>query len=364
MYQLNIYMKKFEQALLAAEQQNKLKRVRLKLDPKIREAQDYSQYEGYEGYVLSETETHVEIQIKHQRIMLPKVVLENKLMDFIKGGGRAVADASTALARNAAPGLARGTGNLIKQAKQAKDYYLDPNASRATKFGRIAGKALNVGANVLLNPMYTIKAAERFASAPVRAASSLLGINADNQSKDDVKDFGKQTTFELTSQLTKDIDKALIDTANASNPGHTNAPASSNKLFYYTITDRDNADAKQQYVVIQADVLAQFPGTRSYNKQRIPIGSMPQYANTIQAGIAALKKAPTPGRPTLDQSFFDALQQVNVILKNHIYGISTDKKQDLAIKILHIPSLKEFETGGVLTNKTFKDGFTLSEKYA
>jgi len=363
MFQLNIYMKKFEQALLAAEQQNKLKRVRLKLDPKIREAQDYSQYEGYEGYVLSETETHVEIQIKHQRIMLPKVVLENKLMDFIRGGGRAVADASTAFARNATPGLARGAGNLIKQAKQAKDYYLDPNASLATKLGRGIGKAVNVGANVLLNPMYTIKAAERFASAPVRAASSLLGIDADKKN-DDVKDLGKQTTFELTSQMLKDIDKALIDTANASNPGHTNAPLASNKIFYYTITDRDNANAKQQYVVIQADILAQFPGTRSYSKQRIPIGSMHQYANTIQAGIAALKRAPGTGRPTLDQSFFDALQQVNVILKNYISGISTDKKQDIAVKILHIPSLKEFETGGVLTDKTFKDSFTLSEKYA
>ena len=135
MFQLNICMKKFEQALLVAEQQNKLKRVRLKLDPKIREAQDYSQYEGYEGYVLSETDTHIELQIKDQRIMLPKVVLENKLKDFIKG-------AAGTFMRNAAPGLTKDAEKLIDKAKQAKDYYYsDPNASKATKVMRGAGKA-------------------------------------------------------------------------------------------------------------------------------------------------------------------------------------------------------------------------------
>lgn len=341
-------MKKFEQALLEAEQQNKLKRVRLKLDPKIREAQDYSQYEGYEGYVLSETETHIELQIKDKRIMLPKVVLENKLTDFIKGAAKTVA-----------PGISRDAKNLYNKAAQTANYYAtDPNVSTATKLGRGAGKAANVAANVLLNPLYTLKAAEKFASAPMRLAGKILG--AEQGKNDDTKDFGGVTTFRYTSDSEINIGNTLIAAASAYGGTHVNGATNTNTgVRYYTVLDSNNQTMKSTYMVINAELLAQFPGRTSYNRQKIPIADV-QDVKTIANTIVQLKGS---SPVTIDSNFYNAAINVNAKLQQSINSMDIDKKNQFAIEVLHLPSLKTFDIGGVL-NQKFGDGFVLSEKYA
>ena len=331
-------MKKFEQALLEAEQQNKLKRVRLKLDPKIREAQDYSQYEGYEGYVLSETETHIELQIKDKRIMMPKVVLENKLTDFIKGAAKTVA-----------PGISRDAKNLYKKAAQTANYYAtDPNVSTATKLGRGAGKAANVAANVLLNPLYTLKAAEKFASAPMRLAGKILGAEQgkNNDTKDfgNTKDFGGVTTFIYTSDSEINIGNTLIAAASAYGGTHVNGGTNTNtRVRYYTVLDRNNQTMKSTYMVINAELIADV-----------------QDVKTIANTIVQLKGS---SPVTIDSNFYNAVINVNTKLQQSINSMDINKKNQIAVEVLHLPSLKTFDIGGVL-NQKFVDGFVLSEKYA
>lgn len=342
MFQLNICMKKFEQALFAAEQQNKLKRVRLKLDPKIREAQDYSQYEGYEGYVLSETETHIELQIKDKRIMLPKVVLENKLTDFIKG---------------AAP-KSYATGKSISDKfKDAKNYYYDdPNASKSEKAGRVVG-GLTSAALKAANPMTYLRGIERVAIAPTRLLGSALGINP--KKNDDTKDFGSVTTFRYTSDSAINIGNTLV-AASAYGGTHTNGATNTNSgVSYYTVLD-NNQNIKSTYMVINAELLAQFPGRTSYNRQKIPIADV-QDVKTIADTIIQLKGSSSS--VTIDSNFYNAVINVNAKLQQSINNMDINKKNQIAVEVLHLPSLKTFDIGGAL-NQKFGDGFVLSEKYA
>lgn len=337
-------MKKFEQALLEAEKQNSLKRVKLKLDPKIREAQDYSQYEGYEGYVLSETETHIELQIKDKRVTLPKMVLENRLKDFLRG---------------AAPKTYGAAERLGDKFEDAKRYYLkDPNASGAERAGRAIGSLAKLGLKAA-NPMNVLKGVERVMTTPARLIGGALGINPDQDNK--IKDFGSQITLVYTNEKQSVIGQLLIDAASkVGSTGHTHKGTNA-QLTYYTVSDIDDASAKQTYIVIGAEMLAQFPGSRTYSRQRIPIGSTPQFTNKIKADIAAISKT---GNAVLDTPFFDALQQVSVQLRGEIARLGVDKKHQFALTVLHVPSLKTFEAGGVLTQKNNSGDFTLSEKYA
>lgn len=343
MFQLNICMKKFEQALLGAEKQNNLKRVKLKLDPKIREAQDYSQYEGYEGYVLSETETHVEIQIKDNRIVLPKIVLENRLKDFLRG---------------VAPKTYNAAEQLGDRFEDAKKYYLkDPNVTGAEKAGRMVGGLAKAGLKVA-NPMNILKGIERVATAPTRFVGGALGVDTDHNKK--IKDFGSQITLIYTNEQQSVIGQLLINAASKlSSTGHTHS-GTADQLSYYTVADIDDASAKQTYIVIGAEMVAQFPGNRVYTKQRIPIGSTPQFTNKIKSDIAAINKV---GSSVLDVQFFESLKQVSVQIKDEITKLGVDKKHQLVLTVLHVPSLKTFEAGGMLTQKNRNGDFTLSEKY-
>lgn len=333
-------MKKFEQALLEAEQQNKLKRVRLKLDPKIREAQDYSQYEGYEGYVLSETETHVELQIKDKRIMLPKVALENKLTDFIKG---------------AAP-KSYATGKSISDKfKDAKNYYYDdPNASKSEKAGRVVG-GLTSAALKAANPMTYLRGIERVATAPTRLLGKAIGINDDKKEENKRDDFSDQNTFAYTNNSeAQNFGSLIIQAADKYNPGHTIRQLASNDMTYYTIENKNNPNASKEYVVIEAQI------------NRLPIGRMPTFTHTLRTNIDALKTPPLSGSraPTIDSAFIDAIKGVAEELKTKVKSTSTDTKNEISAKLLYIPTLTEFEVKGYLTNKLPNNNFVLSTKYA
>lgn len=351
-------MKKFEQALLDAEKQNSLKRVKLKLDPKIREAQDFSQYEGYEGYVLSETETHVELQIKNKRIILPKIVIEGKLADFIKG---------------VAPKTYQTGKSNIDKIKDEWQYINDPNASSAERLGRKVGAAGKVAGGLTnaalkaANPMTYLQGIERVATAPTRFVGNLLGIKT-NKAGDTPppRDFGSQLNFIYKSQVPEAqqdyLGQLLIDAAtNAGFVGNNYNANPNTPVDFYTTKDLDNAGNKNLYIVVGAELLSPFPGSRSYNRQRVPIGNITQYTNLIKTGIASISKT---GSSTLDNAFFDALNRVSIGLKQEIVGSDKNKKQQFVLQVLHVPSLKIFETGGILTENQNNGDFTLSEKYA
>lgn len=355
-------MKKFEQALLAAEQQNKLKRVRLKLDPKIREAQDYSQYEGYEGYVLSETETHIELQIKDKRIMLPKVVLENKLLDFMKGA-----------AKTAAPGIYRDAKNLYNKAAQTANYYAtDPNVSTATKLGRGAGKAAKVAANVLLNPLTTIKAAERFASAPTRLVGKILGVKDDDYNKwwrpdnnegnrgGDRDSSGSSTSvrFEILSMQPADpsgIGTMLINAATAqgySPPTVDTAISPAIETKFYS----SGINTQNTLIIVGAKTLGQQP----------PPSQINNYYSQIVRTIDEIKQNRSP-KMTLP--VFQSIDKIHQYIAGELQTSLQDVNENhqLTLFVLNMQNLKISEMSGVLAlingnqnNANVGQGFVLN----
>lgn len=112
-------MNQFKEAYRDALSKN-LKRVRLKIDPKIKEAQDFSQYNGYEGYILGETDQFVRFfVIKTDKIIkIPRIVAEavkkhNWFDRFAQGTG-------SSTLQNAAQGnWAGAAGNLAGKAAGA-----------------------------------------------------------------------------------------------------------------------------------------------------------------------------------------------------------------------------------------------------
>jgi len=258
--------------------------------------------------------------------------------------------------------IEQAAGHYAEFMKALKfDFKNDPNSAdtprrvaKAWVNDLIAGKALNVGANVLLNPLYTIKAAERFASAPVRAASSLLGINADQSKVNARENFGNQNIFVYKDGIyAQDIGSLVQAAADTYNTGHTIRLPAGNGAIYYTVENKNNPDSSKNYVVTEAEI----------NRQ--PIGRMPVFTNKLRSNIDALKKPPLSGSraPTIDSAFFDALKGVADELKKGVASISKDTKNEISTKLLYIPSLTEFEIKGYLTNKLPNDNFVISENY-
>jgi RNase P/RNase MRP subunit p29 len=105
-----------------------LQKVRLKVDPLNKYAEDFAQYHGYEGYILAETKDAIKFYTNNQIVMIPKkaVVVENwkqGVTNFLQGAaGQQPVGATGALgsiARGVAGTAARavfgpgvtGTGN-------------------------------------------------------------------------------------------------------------------------------------------------------------------------------------------------------------------------------------------------------------
>jgi hypothetical protein len=95
-----------------------LQRVRLKVDPLNKYAEDFAQYNGYEGYILAETEDAIKFFSNNEIVMIPKkaVVVEGILSGLAGTAPRDDASGRTAIGtigRNIAGTAARavfGTG--------------------------------------------------------------------------------------------------------------------------------------------------------------------------------------------------------------------------------------------------------------
>lgn len=115
-----------------------LQRVRLKVDPLNKYAEDFAQYNGYEGYILAETEDSIKFFTNKQIVMIPKkaVIVEGILSGLAGTANAGDSSASTAvgtIGRNIAGTAARamfgsgvtGTGNsnsgYASGSKDAKD---------------------------------------------------------------------------------------------------------------------------------------------------------------------------------------------------------------------------------------------------
>jgi hypothetical protein len=352
-------MKKFEQALLEAEQQNKLKRVRLKLDPKIREAQDYSQYEGYEGYVLSETETHVELQIKDKRIMMPKVALENKLIDFIKG---------------AAPKTYATGRSISDKFKDAKNYYLDdPNASKAEKAGRITGGVVGGLTNAALkaaNPMTYLSGIERVATAPIRMLGSALGINPEKGEKTKLHNFGEQSIFTIipnANQLSEaNKYKAAIESNNPSWTGRIGVNVNpQNKFDYFSVRNIETNSINPNFVVVGASTIARIPSARVTTQNYIPIPDTNTFTTVIKNFVKDTSKSPgsTLGL-NITTNFFNAIVTITNKIKDHIEKEGTaniKSKTEYVFDVLDINSNRIYQIGGHLTSQTGGKTFIISQ---
>jgi len=64
-----------------------LQKVRLKVDPLNKYAEDYGQYDGYVGYILAETENEIKFFYNNSTLNIPKkaVVIENMVTNYLQG---------------------------------------------------------------------------------------------------------------------------------------------------------------------------------------------------------------------------------------------------------------------------------------
>lgn len=352
-------MKKFEEAVMAIENRNNLKRVRLKLDPKIREAQDYSQYDGYEGYVLSETETHVVVQLNNRgRVTIPKVVLEGKLSNFIKGTGKFL--------KNAASGAAAATGRALPEIGQTRDWFdrqkqilTDPNLGKAEKAGKVAGAS----AAKLLDPRTYINAGAAALTAPVRLLSHIAGgdkTTGPDFSNSEIWTFGSSNVTKVN-----DVFALLQNSVNAlglTTPPTFNMSTTNANILYFSIGDtkQPNPHNNKDYLVYGGSRIVPIPGRYS-QRNRVP---MSVETNNIQNIINEILKNKNP---TLDANDFankmgTITADINAELATHT---DVKVKQAYEFSILHIPSFKTFEIAGYLVERYQRNSynFKLSEQF-
>jgi len=79
-------MSKFFEQYNAVLEKN-LQKVRLKVDPLNKYAEDYGQYDGYVGYILAETENEIKFFYNSSTLNIPKkaVVIENMVANYLQG---------------------------------------------------------------------------------------------------------------------------------------------------------------------------------------------------------------------------------------------------------------------------------------
>ena len=79
-------MSKFFEQYNAVLEKN-LQKVRLKVDPLNKYAEDYGQYDGYVGYILAETENEIKFFYNNSTLNIPKkaVVIENMVANYLQG---------------------------------------------------------------------------------------------------------------------------------------------------------------------------------------------------------------------------------------------------------------------------------------
>lgn len=106
-----------------------LQKVRLRVDPNVKYAEDFAQYDGYVGYILAETDDSIDFFYENNTVTLPKnAVFIEGLGDVAKATGRAIGS---------------GAGNFIRGAAGQ-----NTGTSVAGALGSIAGSAAKGVANL------------------------------------------------------------------------------------------------------------------------------------------------------------------------------------------------------------------------
>jgi hypothetical protein len=90
-----------------------LQRVRLKVDPSNKCAEDFAQFDGYVGYILAETDDSIEFFYDNQTVTIPKnaVVVEQGFWQGLAGNPKA-AGVSGALGAITRQGIGAGVNAL------------------------------------------------------------------------------------------------------------------------------------------------------------------------------------------------------------------------------------------------------------
>lgn len=90
-----------------------LQKVRLRVDPNVKYAEDFAQYDGYVGYILAETDDSFDFFYENSTVTLPKnAVFVEGVGDFIRGAagqntGSSVSGALGSIASSALKGAAK-----------------------------------------------------------------------------------------------------------------------------------------------------------------------------------------------------------------------------------------------------------------
>ena len=92
-----------------------LQQVMLKVDPLNRTAEDYTQYDGYTGYILAETDEIYRIYIDGKIVDIPKSAvivegLKRVASDFVKGAAGYNTGTGSGAGGNIVRSLAQGVG--------------------------------------------------------------------------------------------------------------------------------------------------------------------------------------------------------------------------------------------------------------
>lgn len=127
-----------------------LQKVRLKVDPHTKYAEDFGQYDGYVGYILAETDESIDFFCKHNTVVtIPRAALVNE-----------------GWAGDAAKGAMSGVGNFARGLAGQKT-----NGSFGGALGSIARQGISAAGNV---------ASTAYLGKPIFGQ----GGNKDDQTKD------------------------------------------------------------------------------------------------------------------------------------------------------------------------------------
>lgn len=97
--------------------ESSLQKVRLKVDPSNKQAEDFSQYDGYVGYILAETDKEIDFFFDNTLVKLPKAAIIIEQQGFLQGlaGTNGTAgNAAGSLVRQGLQGVGRAVTGVAK----------------------------------------------------------------------------------------------------------------------------------------------------------------------------------------------------------------------------------------------------------
>jgi hypothetical protein len=152
-----------------------LQRVRLRVDPNVKYAEDFAQYDGYVGYILAETDDSFDFFYGDNTVTLPKnAVFVEGVGDFIRGAagqntGSSVSGALGSIASSALKGAARAglaMHGIPSNAYSSSSSRQQSNSQQNTQ----PGSQLKFGSNVDRSHSFAIKTANGNAVIEINGA--------------------------------------------------------------------------------------------------------------------------------------------------------------------------------------------------